>query len=374
MKIVISPDSFKGTLTAMEAAKAMQKGIERTGKSIETIVLPVADGGEGTAEILVNATNGHFVKTRVRDPLGRAIESSYGVLGDNKSCVIEMASASGIILLKKDELNPKIATTYGTGQLIKDAVSKGFRRIIICLGGSATNDAGVGMLRALGLKLMNGNDEEVQATVAGLYEVVRIDDSEWMSELNDCEFLIASDVNNPLVGKDGATTVFGAQKGVQAHEIPFFEGALVHWANIVEQQYGIRLHDLVGAGAAGGTGSAILGFLNGQFHQGIDLVLAAMNYSSFLNNSSYIITGEGQSDKQTLRGKAAMGVLKQGELFNIPVILLSGNIEEQDLMILQNHFRKVATIVNDEISQEMAITHAAKYLERASYQLFEQLI
>lgn len=374
MKIIISPDSFKGTMTAFEAANAIKRGIEKVDDSIEALILPVADGGEGTAEILAQATNGYLLDAAVLDPIGREIMASYAVLGDDKTCVIEMAAASGITLLTKDELNPKIASTFGTGQLIKDALDRGFTEFIICIGGSATNDAGVGMLRALGLRLLGKDGRPVSSSVAGLYDVESIDEHFLDPRLKQCKFTIASDVANPLLGCEGATAIFGMQKGIKEDEIPFFEGALTHWANTIERQYDIHIHDLKGAGAAGGMGSALLVFLNCEFRQGIEIVLNVMNYNKYLEQVDYIITGEGSSDLQTLHGKAPIGILNRAKFYGIPTILLSGSIEKVDKLTLQKYFQFVVSIVGAEVSLEAAMTNPEKQLEHASYKFFKQLI
>lgn len=374
MKVVISPDSFKGTLTALEAAQSIERGIKQVNSGIETVLLPVADGGEGTMETLVLATNGHLVKTIVLDPLGRKIEASFGVLGNQSTCVIEMAAASGITLLHNNERNPRIASTFGTGQLIQNALDQGFRDFIICIGGSATNDGGVGMLRALGLRLLDEYGRDVQKSIDGLYDVKRLDFSNWDTRLNDANIAIACDVNNPLVGEMGATAVFGPQKGVKADEIDYFDQALTHWANVVEAEKGIRLHDYQGAGAAGGMGGALIAFLQGEFHQGIQLVLDVMKYHEKVQGAQYIITGEGKSDRQTLHGKAPMGVLHCAKQLGILTILISGFIDEQDKEALSKHFQKVVSVVNDSVSTDRAMGEAAKHLSQRAYETFSNLI
>ncbi|MDM5335120.1 glycerate kinase [Ureibacillus composti] len=374
MKVVISPDSFKGTLTALEAAQAIEQGIKQVNSEIETVLLPVADGGEGTMDALVLATNGHIVKTSVLDPVGREIEASFGVLGNQSTCVIEMASASGIALLDPDERNPRIASSFGTGQLIRTALDQGFRDFIICIGGSATNDAGVGMLRALGLRLLDEDGHDVQKSIDGLYEVRRLDFTNWDTRLEESNIAIACDVDNPLVGEYGATAIFGPQKGVKAEEIKYFDQALTHWANVVEAEKGIRLHDYQGAGAAGGMGGALIAFLNGKFQQGIHLVLDVMKYREKVQDARIIITGEGKSDRQTLHGKAPMGVLHSAKELGIPTILISGCIDEHVKEILAQHFEEVVSVVNDSITPDMAMREAAKYLSQRAYETFSKLV
>lgn len=374
MKIVISPDSFKGTLTSLQAAQAIEQGIKRANPSLETVLLPVADGGEGTMETLVVATNGQYVKTSVLDPLGREIEAYFGVLGNQSTCVIEMASASGITLLHNNERDPRIASTFGTGQLIQTALNHGYRDFIICIGGSATNDAGVGMLRALGLRLLDKYGRDVQESIDGLYEVKTLDFSNWDKRLNDSTIAIACDVNNPLVGEKGATAIFGPQKGVKAEEIEYFDQALTHWANVVETVKGIRLHDYKGAGAAGGMGGALIAFLNGKFHQGIELVLNVMNYREHLLGAGLVITGEGKSDLQTLHGKAPMGVLHCAKEFDIPTVLISGSIVEEDNDLLAQHFKEVISVVNNSVTPDMAMKEASVYLSQRVYETIDKII
>ena len=374
MKIIISPDSFKGTLTALEAAKSIERGIKKVKDDIETCIIPVADGGEGTLDTLVLATNGHIVEVPVLDPLGREIVANYGVLGNGTTCVIEMATASGITLLHNNERNPHIASTYGTGQLVKHALQQGFTEFIICIGGSATNDAGVGMLRALGLQLLDKDGQHVQKSIAGLYEIAKLDFSEWDERLRHCTFTIACDVDNPLVGEKGASAVFGPQKGVEMDEVVYFDKALTHFADIVEQQLNVRLHDYKGAGAAGGMGGALIAFLNGQFQQGIELVLQVIDYRQKITGADFVITGEGKSDQQTLHGKAPIGIQQYASAQHIPTILLSGAVNEQDRDVLQQHFAHIAAVVGEDITVEMAMQQSAHYLTERTTKLFAQLL
>lgn len=374
MKVIISPDSFKGTLTALEAATAIEAGIRAFNADIDTVKIPIADGGEGTMEALVLATNGHYVAACVQDPLGRQIVARYGVLGDGTTCVIEMAAASGLTLLHTHERNPKIASTYGTGQLLKHALQQGFSDFIICIGGSATNDGGIGMLRALGLRLVDKYGRDVEPSIDGIFDVATLNFTQWLPELSHIHVRIACDVNNPLIGQTGATAIFGPQKGVQPHEIAHFDNALTHWANIVEQQLQIRLHDYAGAGAAGGMGGALIAFLNGRFHQGIDLVLDVIDYERQLDGANYIITGEGQSDQQTLHGKAPIGIRNVAERYNIPTILLSGHIVSSAQQQLALHFAQLISVVSEEVTAEQAMSQAAHYLQQRAFQTLPYIL
>lgn len=374
MKVIISPDSFKGTLTALEAAQAIEKGIKQVYEGIETILLPVADGGEGTVDALVLATNGHYLKTTVLDPLGREIEASFGVLGNQTTCVIEMATASGITLLHNNERNPRIASSFGTGQLIKYALDQGFRDFIICIGGSATNDAGVGMLRALGLRLVDEFGLDVQKSIEGLFDIKRLDFSNWDPRLAESKISIACDVDNPLVGEKGASIVFGPQKGVQEDEVEYFDQALTYFADIVEKEKGIRLHEFKGAGAAGGMGGALIAFLGGQFHQGIHLVLEEMKYKEKIQGADYVFTGEGKSDRQTLHGKAPFGVLECAKEYEIPTVLLSGYIDEEDKQLLAKYFHAIYSVVGESISTDQAMNESASYLTQRAFEVFTKIV
>lgn len=373
LKIVISPDSFKGTLSAFEAAKSIEQGIKKLKPNATTVLLPIADGGEGTLATLIQCTNGQLKTAQVLDPIGREIKASYGILGDGKTCIIEMAQASGLTLLGEDERNPKIASSFGTGQLIQEALAQGYREFIICIGGSATNDGGVGMLRALGLRLLDVAGLEIETTIDGLQRIHHLDFTNWDKRIAHAYFSIACDVDNPLIGEKGATAIFGKQKGVPAHEIEYFDKALTKWADVIEREMGIQLHHYKGAGAAGGMGGALIAFLNGQFNQGVELVLKHLQFEQAIENADLIITGEGQSDQQTLHGKAPFGVLTYARKHDIPVALLSGTIAEEDKQILTQHFHYCGTVVHHSITTEMAMKEPAKYLTKASFELIRSI-
>ncbi|MFJ7375908.1 glycerate kinase [Lysinibacillus capsici] len=374
MKVIISPDSYKGTLSAVEVAKAMQKGILDVDHSIETIILPVADGGEGTLHSLIASTDGRYCSATVLDPLGRAIQAQYGVLGDQVTCVIEMAQASGIMLLQENEKNPELATSYGTGQLIKAALDQGFRKFIIGIGGSATNDAGTGMLQALGVRLLSAEGVELEAGVSNLMQLDVIDMSLLDTRLAEATFTIACDVDNPLIGERGATAIFGPQKGVQKHQVAEFDRCLKHFADIVEAQFAIRLHDYKGAGAAGGMGGALIAFLKGTFHAGIDLVLGAAQLQAHLAEAQLVITGEGKSDLQTLHGKAPLGVAKAAKQANVEAMLLSGGIDTKANAALQAYFTVVESLVDEEIDVQQAMQEPAHFIRLKTKRMIERYL
>ncbi|MFF2177891.1 glycerate kinase [Lysinibacillus sp. NPDC058147] len=374
MKVVISPDSYKGTLSAIEVASAMQAGILDVDPSIETVILPVADGGEGTLESLVASTDGQYISQHVLDPLGREIKVKYGVLGDKETCVIEMAQASGIMLLQEKEKNPELASTYGTGQLIKAALDEGFREFIIGIGGSATNDAGIGMLKALGLQLKKEDGTLIAEGVSALLDLALIDVSQIDPRLAEAKFIIACDVDNPLIGERGATAIFGPQKGVKEHQIAYFDSCLKQFADLVEKQFDIRLHDYKGAGAAGGMGGALIAFLNGSFHAGIEIVMNAVQLKKHLEGAGFVITGEGKSDRQTLHGKAPLGVAKAATSANVQAILLSGAIEENDKPELLKYFTVVESLVDENISVQQAMQEPYYFIRMKTKRIFESYV
>ncbi|MCZ8542515.1 glycerate kinase [Psychrobacillus psychrodurans] len=362
MKIVISPDSFKGSLTALEATYEINKAIKEISQDIETVLLPVADGGEGTLEALITATQGSTIEVEVYDPIGRLIKAEYGVLGDGETCVIEMAKASGIMLLQKEENNPLQASTFGTGELVLHALNRGYKKFIIGLGGSATNDGGTGMLRALGMKFLNKYGKEIPLGPQFLRDLHEIDPTDFDGRIKDCHFILASDVDNPFVGLNGATKVFGPQKGVTSNMVKVLDKNLEHLANIIEEVTQITLHKLPGAGAAGGLGGAFLAFFPVYMKPGIEVVMEAINFEEHIKNADFIITGEGKSDSQTLSGKAPIGIAKVANKHNVPVILISGYIEPLSIRNLSSYFSKLVSIVDHSITLEKAMRNPTYHL------------
>ena len=374
MKIIISPDSFKGSLTAAEAAREISVAIHEINPMVETVLLPVADGGEGTLEPLIIATKGQFKYVDVKDPIGRIINVNYGVLGDGETCVIEMAKASGLTLLQDDERNPLLATTYGTGELIRHALDSGYRKFVVGIGGSATNDGGIGMLRALGMKFLNKAGEELPEGPESLGELEEIDTTAFDKRIMDSHFIIACDVDNPFIGPTGATAIFGPQKGVTPNMVERFDQTLNHFANKIEQSTGIKLHDRPGAGAAGGLGGAFLAFFPVELKPGIEVVLDAIKFYEKIEGADFIITGEGKSDNQTLSGKAPVGIAKVAQKKGIPVILISGYIEEKSISELSTYFYKLASIANNNISTVESFRNAAYYLRLRTKETMQFII
>ena len=326
MKVIVAPDSFKGSLTAVQAAQAMAAGIRDADPSIETVLLPAADGGEGTMGSLVGATDGKIVSVIVQDPLGRKIEASYGVLGDGETCVIEIAEASGLMLLQENERNPLSYIDLWHRRIIVHALDAGLRKFIIGLGGSATNDGGAGMLQALGMRFLDENGVELARGGGSLGELHTIDMLHFDKRISESNFIIACDVENPFVGPDGASAVFGPQKGASPEMVDVLDRNLTNFANVVEKLTGISLHGKKGAGAAGGAGGAFQAFFPGEMKQGIDVVLDAISFDEHVNDADLVITGEGKTDCQTLSGKTPFGVAKVAQRKGKPIILISGAI------------------------------------------------
>jgi len=336
MKIVIAPDSFKGSLTAVEVSDAIEQGVREIFPEAEIVKIPMADGGDGTAQCLVNATGGKIFREKVTGPLGDEVLASYGILGDKKTAVIEMAEASGLTLVPEGKRNPLITTTYGTGQLIKSALDQGCRKMIIGIGGSATNDGGAGMVQALGVKLLDKNGEEIGFGGGELKKVFRIDTKYLDNHLSETEVLIASDVSNPLCGPKGAARIYGPQKGATPEIIEELDKSLAHFAEIIKRDLNKDIKDMPGAGAAGGLGAGLIAFLDAELKQGIEIVIEIVKLEQAIKEADLVITGEGKIDKQTIYGKAPIGVAKIAKKYNIPVIAIAAIIGD-DADIVHQH-------------------------------------
>lgn len=328
MKFVLATDSFKESMTSIEACNVMEKAIKKIKNNAEVVKVPMADGGEGTVEALVNSTSGTFVETEVLNPLGKKIKAFYGILGDKKTAVIEMAKASGIELIKREERNPLITTTYGTGELIKHAIDNGIKHIVIGIGGSATNDGGCGMLQALGVKLLDKNNNEIPFGGGELNKIEKIDVSHIYKGIKDVSFEVACDVTNPFVGPDGASYIFGPQKGADSEMVEFLDKNLRHFAEKIKETLNVQIADVPGAGAAGGLGGALLAFLNAKLKSGIELVIKYTNLEEKIQGADYVFTGEGAIDGQTIFGKTPVGVSKTAKKHGVPVIAFGGKVSD----------------------------------------------
>ncbi|MGI1818802.1 glycerate kinase family protein [Lactobacillus johnsonii] len=327
-KYVVAPDSFKESMTAKEVCDAMEKGIKKADSAAEVIKVPMADGGEGTVDSLVDATHGQRVIVEVTGPLGNKISAYYGILGNGTTAVIEMAKASGLEIVEKKKRNPMITTTFGTGELIRDALDHNVKEIIIGLGGSSTNDGGSGMAQALGAKLLDQNNHQIPFGGGNLDKLYKIDVSNLDSRLRDVKIILASDVTNPLIGKDGASRVFGPQKGATPEMVEKLENNLQHYAKIVKRDLNKEVASLSGAGAAGGLGAGLMAFTTCEMRQGVDLAIEVTKLEEKVKSADYVFTGEGGTDFQTKFGKTPYGVAKLGKKYHKPVISLAGYLGE----------------------------------------------
>lgn len=327
-KYVVAPDSFKESMTAKEVCDAMEKGIKEADSAAEVIKVPMADGGEGTVDSLVDATHGQRVIVEVTGPLENKISAYYGILGNGTTAVIEMAKASGLEIVEKKKRNPMITTTFGTGELIRDALDHNVKEIIIGLGGSSTNDGGSGMAQALGAKLLDQNNHQISFGGGNLDKLDKIDISNLDSRLQDVKIILASDVTNPLIGKEGASRVFGLQKGATPEMVEKLENNLQHYAKIVKRDLNKDVASLSGAGAAGGLGAGLMAFTTCKIRQGVDIAIEVTKLEEKIRDADYVFTGEGGTDFQTKFGKTPYGVAKLGKKYHKPVISLAGYLGE----------------------------------------------
>ncbi len=326
MKIVIAIDSFKGSLTSLEAGEAARQGILRVFPDARVCVRPLADGGEGTVEALARGMGGHIEKVTVTGPLGRPVECAYGILDDGRTAVLEMSGAAGITLVPVSERNPMNTTTYGVGELIRTAVAKGCRRFIVGIGGSATNDGGIGMLQALGYGLHNEKGEQVSLGAKGLGELQTITDDSVLPQLRGCSFRVACDVTNPLCGERGASAVYGPQKGATPAMVLQMDRWLDAYADLtVSKKYPRADKNQAGTGAAGGLGFAFLAFTNAVLESGVRIVLEETHLEDYVKDADLVVTGEGRLDAQTVMGKAPVGVAQIARKYSKPVIAFSGS-------------------------------------------------
>lgn len=359
MKIVIAPDSYKESLSALEVATAIEAGFQEIYPDAEYVKLPVADGGEGTVEAMVAATQGHLVQVTVTGPLGEPVQAFYGLSGDERCAFIEMAAASGLESVPVTNRNPLITTTWGTGELIRHALDAGVQQIIIGIGGSATNDGGAGMVQALGGKLLTQDNQQIAAGGGALEQLARIDLSELDGRLADCRIDVACDVTNPLTGPEGATAVFGPQKGATAEMIVRLDRALAHFAQIIQRDLAVDVLQLEGGGAAGGMGAALYAFCGARLRPGIEIVTDALHLAELVADADLVITGEGRIDSQTIHGKVPVGVAKVAQRYNVPVIAIAGSLTADVGIVHQHGLDAVFSVIYSVCTLEEALANAA---------------
>ncbi|MGV0083438.1 glycerate kinase [Rahnella aceris] len=369
MKIIIAPDSFKESLSAECAAMAIEDGFRAVFPELEAVRLPVADGGEGTVDALIAATGGHRIDIEVTDPQGHRVRGFYGVNGKGDCAVIEMAAASGLMLVPAGQRDPLTATSFGTGELIRHALDGGIRHIILGIGGSATVDGGIGMVQALGGRFTDAQGIDLPWGGAALAQLAAIDLSQLDPRLAQCRIEVACDVENPLTGPCGAAAVFGPQKGASAQDVQVLDAALAHLAAVIFRHLGVNVLEWPGGGAAGGMGMAARLFLRGNMRSGIDIIMDAIGLEEAMQGATLVITGEGRLDQQTINGKAPVGVARLAQRYHVPVIGLAGILGEGVEVVHQHGLEAVFSILPRLAPLETVLEQGEENLRYAAQNL-----
>lgn len=375
MNIVISIDSLKGSLSSLEAGRAISEGIKAALPDSKTIIRPLADGGEGTVEALTTGMDGKITKVNVSGPLGEIVSAQYGIIEKNKIAVIEMAEAAGLTLVAVESRNPLITTTFGVGEIICDAIKKGCRDFIIGIGGSATNDGGTGMLSALGYDFLDEDGNKIKLGAIGLEKLKYINSDNVIPELSECKFQIACDVTNPLCGENGCSSIYGPQKGAKKGDIEKMDKWLENYAEITKSFNPEANMNMEGAGAAGGLGFAFLAYTNAVLKPGIDIVLEATELEEYIKESDIVVTGEGRLDSQTVMGKAPIGVAKLAKKYGKKVIALAGSVADDAKICNEHGIDAIFSIQRGPISLDDAMNRdiAYKNMEECANQIFRLL-
>ena len=366
MKIVIAPQGFKAGLSGLEAAQAIARGVSAVVPGAETVLAPVADGGDGTLNALVDATGGQVFTSRVTGPLGQPLEAQWGVMGDGQTAVIEMALASGLALVPQRRRNPRMTTTSGTGEIMREALERGYTRIIVGLGGSATNDGGAGFAAALGARFLDAEDRTIAPGGSALARLERIDISGLHPRLPEASIVAATDVTNPLCGPDGASAVFGPQKGASPEMVRELDAALANYARVVARDAGRDVSEQPGAGAAGGLGAGMMAFAGATLQSGIDMVCEVLDFDTILQDADLVITGEGRADRSTIFNKAPAGVARLAEAKGIPTVLLAGSLGPGYEELYDHSVAAVVSIADRPMSFDQSLSRSAELLEGAA--------
>ena len=366
MRIVIAPDSFKGSLSALAVAEAMERGARAVFPDAEVTKIPIADGGEGTVEALVAATRGRIMERTVRGPLGEPVRARWGVLGDGETAVIEMAAASGLPLVPKDRRDPRLTTTYGTGELVRAALDCGLPKLIVGIGGSATNDGGTGFARALGVRFLDATGADLPEGGSALARLARLDLSGLDPRLASAQILVACDVDNPLTGPRGASAVYGPQKGATLEMVQELDLALEHYAAVAQAATHRDVSKLPGAGAAGGLGAGLLFFTPARLRPGVGIVLEATGFDALVRGADLVLTGEGRTDFQTAMGKAPVGVAAAAKKHGVPVVCLAGGLGDGADDVLAKGIDALLATVPQPMPLEEAMARGAELVEAAA--------
>ncbi|WP_432409009.1 glycerate kinase family protein [Wukongibacter sp. M2B1] len=373
MNILVAPDSFKGSLSAKVFCDIAEKAIKSVLPCAKVIKIPLADGGEGTVEALVLNTGGRIINKAVTGPLLEKVDASFGILGDGKTAILEMASASGLPLVPEDKRNPMLTTTFGTGELIREALDRGCKKIILGIGGSATNDGGAGMLQALGFKLLNDKGESIQWGAKGLLELdyIDMDGVDW--RIGDIDFLVACDVDNPLYGENGAAFVYGPQKGANEDMVLVLDNALRHFDKVIQRDIKKQVAYVPGSGAAGGLGAGLLAFLDAELKPGFEIIMNTINLEEVFRKNSIdlVITGEGEINYQTVSGKLPVGIAKLAKKYGVPVIAIVGAIGDGAEKVYDKGIDSIMSIINSPMDLEKAMENAPRLLEDTVYRVMK---
>jgi len=373
MKIVIAPDSFKGSLTAAEAAEAIETGFRAVYPDAEYVKVPMADGGEGTVQSLVDATSGTIITQLVSGPMGDMVAGFFGILGDRQTAVIEMAAASGIHWVRPKERDVYLASSFGTGQLINAALDRGCDKLIVGLGGSATNDGGIGMMKALGAQFFDQDGVQLAADVRALLQLASIDLQYLDPRLDKTEIVVACDVDNPLCGENGAARVFGPQKGATEEDIAVLDQALTRYGDILSANAGRDIASEPGAGAAGGMGAAFIGLIDAVLKPGVDIVIEIVDLANSLVDANLVITGEGRVDNQTIHGKTPTGVAKVAKSCNLPVICITGSVEDGADFTHQLGIDEIYSVTEGDYDLTEVLIEAEHKLTQAAQKIAKSL-
>ncbi len=366
VRIVIAPQAFKQSIGARAAAIAIQNGVRRAVPDAETILIPVADGGDGTLAALIDTTGGQYFTAQVTGPLGDPVSAQWGVMGDGQTAVIEMALASGLALIPDQRRNPRTATTYGTGELMRAALDAGYTRIIVGLGGSATNDGGAGMASALGARFLDASGSTLPPGGAALTNLRSIDTSGLYAGIERANIIGATDVTNPLCGDTGASAIFGPQKGATPEMVQELDGCLANLASVIESVLGLNVADTPGAGAAGGLGAGLIAFANCELRSGIDMVCDALDFDANVADADLVITGEGRADRSTAFDKAPVGIARRSKALGVPTLLLAGSLGQGYDALYRHGIDAIIPITEEPTTLESSLQNAAELLERAA--------
>ena len=366
MRILIAPQSLKGSLTAAEAGSSIAQGVQAVYAKAEIEIVPIADGGEGTVQALVDATNGKIIQQTVTGPLGKPVPAFFGLMGDGSTAAIEMASCAGLPLVPPDQRDPRITTTYGVGELILAALDHGSRHFIIGIGGSATNDGGAGMAQALGAALLSRQGTQIAHGGAALATLAHISTSTMDPRLQECTLEVACDVTNPLCGPTGASAVYGPQKGATPEMVEELDSALAHYAQIIEQDLGMSVREIPGAGAAGGLGAGLIAFLHATLRPGAQIVFEAVDLEERIRQADLVITAEGQIDAQTAYGKSVGSVAEIAKRYGLPVLALAGSLGDNYRVVYELGVDAVATLPSGPMTLAFAMENAAWLLSDAA--------